>query len=214
MRSDVQRIRSGMTKRVSEGRSWLYSRTEAGTWVRASFNPANGYIVVEYQPQVVVGADRVTIYNLDGEAEMSMRRGVALVDVPQEEWRQAAALSVDLIDDLDVFSPNEHYRVIRKIRDTIFIMILLGFGKPAQQVADWFITPSYGEWIKGGVPYTLNSGAIGLGRAEVSDVRCNIEGLVSFAMGFIDDEIDFSLTWDRFLLAADIDTKEAIDEIY
>lgn len=214
MRSDVKRIRAGMTKRVSGGQSWLYSKTEAGTWVRASFDAMTGCIVVEYQPRIVVGEDRVSVYNLEGQVEMTLRRGRALVDVPQEPWRQAAVISVDLIDDLDVFDPREHHRAIKKIRDMIFMLIMLGYGDPAQQVADWFINPSQGGWVKPGIPYTLKAGAIGLGRAELSNVRCSIDGHVSFTVDFLDDEVDFSLTWDRFLLKSDIDTKEALDEVY
>lgn len=169
---------------------------------------------MEYQPRIVVGSDRVTVYGLDGEVEMSLLRGVSLADVRQDDWRPAASLSVDIIDELDVFSPEEHYRAIKKMRDMIFMLIMLGYGRPAQEVADWFITPSHGAWLREGVPYTLRLGSVGLGRSEVSDVRCSIDGLVSFAVDFLDDEVDFSLTWDRFLLAADIDTKETTDEIY
>lgn len=213
MRSDISRIRSQMIRRVKNGQSWLYSRTQSGTWVRAAFLSESGEVVVEYQPRIVIDGDRVKVIDLDGRVSMSMVRGVSLSDVSTEEWRRAATLLVDDIDDLYTFEVKEQYSAVKRIRDMMFMLIMLGYGQPAQEVAEWFKKPSQGEWLRDGVPYLVNADLSGIGSVEASDARCSIDGQVTFRADFVDDEVDLTMTWDRFLLSASIDIKDS-DEIY
>lgn len=172
-----------------------------------------GEIVVEYQPRIEFSRDRLNVYNLDGQVEMSLLRGLSIADVSHDTWRRCAVLNVDAMDDIYMLDAKDHLRVIKRIRDMMFFYVALGFGEPAQQVADWFLSPSQCAWVQD-VPIVLNSSDIGLGPLEVTDVRGTIDGRVSFAIALSDDEVDFTLTWDRFLLGASIDTKEIPGEIY
>lgn len=138
-----------------------------------------------------------------------MIRGLSVVDVPQDEWREAVSVSVDMIDDLDVFDPAEHFKAIKRIRDMIFMLVMLGYGQPAQEVASWFLEPSRGAWLKPGLPFVMSNKSTGLGLIEVVDARCSIDGQVTFAASFLDDDVEFVMTWDRFLLSTQIDIKEA-----
>lgn len=172
-----------------------------------------GEVIVEYQPRIDFVRDRLNVYNLDGQVEMSLLRGLSIADVSHDTWRRCAVLNVDLMDDIYMLDAQDHLQVIKRIRDMMFFYVALGFGEPAQQVADWFLIPSQCAWVQD-VPIVLNSPSIGLGPLEVTDMRGMIDGRVSFTIALSDDEVDFTLTWDKFLLGASIDVKEAAGEIY
>ena len=48
----------------------------------------------------------------------------------------------------------------------------------------------------------------------IADSDLDWDGRVSFVVALMDDEVDFTLTWDRFLLGAAIDTREDNHEVY
>lgn len=171
-----------------------------------------GEVVVEYQPRMEFSRDRLNVYDLDGRIEMSLLRGLSIADVSSDTWRRCAVLDVDMVSDIYMLEAKEHLTLIKRMRDFIFIYILLGYGDPAQQVADWFRDPSQCAWVKD-VPIVLKAPELGPRAFEVSDLRGSIDGRVSFMIDLSDDEVDFTLTWDRFLLGASIDIKEDSGEI-
>lgn len=214
MRSEVKRIRQNLTKRVTEDQSWLYSKTEAGVWIRSTLDLIAGEIRVEYQPRVEFDRDTISVFDLDGRLEARLVRGISITDIPQDEWRVASSLDLALIDGLNVLTARDHLRAMKRIRDNMMLLIMLGYGQPAQEVASWFIQPSECAWVKPEVPYLVYSRELGLGSLQAEDVRCSICGDVTFSVSLLDDEVDFTLSWDRFLLSAEINLKGGIDEVY
>jgi hypothetical protein len=214
MRSEVKRLRSTLVKRVIDDQSWLYSRSETGIWVRTTLDLIAGEIRLEYQPKVVFDRDTVSLYDLDGRLEARYIRGVSVSDMPQDEWRLAARLNVDLIDGLHLLNARDHLKALKRIRDNILMLTLLGYGDSAQEVASWFERPSECAWIKPGMPVVVQARDIGFGSLEATNVIGSICGSVSFTVEMIGDEVDFSLSWDKFLLSSTIDARERFDEIY
>lgn len=155
----------------------------------------------------------MTVYDIDGRVEMSLFRGLSIADVIHDTWRRAAVLDIDSVNDLYVLDAKEHLSIIKRMRDFMFFYTLMGFGDPVSEVGKWFHEPSQCAWVQD-VPMVLNAPELGLGPVEVRDVRGSIDGRVSFVVALMDDEVDFTLTWDRFLLGAAIDTREDNHEVY
>lgn len=181
-------------------------------WVRGIVDLKQGSIRVEYQPQIKGDSSGLTVYDLDGNILERLVYGQAMSDISNEPWRVACQLHLYAVEGLDVFKVGKRMRALECILETTMMLILLGYGESAQEVLGWFQDPFYGRWVISEIPYLVRVGEMGSSRLEVKNATCSIEGLVTFTVDILGEEVDLSMPWDRFLLHSKIDVKEDIYE--
>jgi len=124
-----------------------------------------------------------------------------------DTWVKAGEVDIWSINGLESFGLHEKMSAIKKIRDMAFMLVMLGYGETPQEVLDSFKDLSYGAWIKTEVPYMVRASEMGSTYVEISDVRCSIDGIVSFSVEILGEEVDLCMSWDRFLLSATINAR-------
>lgn len=164
-------------------------------------------ITIQYQPNIVSDASGMSVYNLDGFVIERLEYGRSLSDINHSPWRTAGELNFHIIDDLNTYKIGRRVRALECIMEQALMLTLLGYGENAQEVLDWFIEPSYGRWVQQEIPYLMRVSEMGSSRLVAGDVSCTIDGLVTFTVDILGEEVDLSMPWDRFLLNAKIDVK-------
>lgn len=177
-------------------------------WVRGLVDYKTGAIVIEYQPQIKFRDNGFDVLDLNGDVSERFVYGRSLSDVSNEAWKVAGRLEFSLIEGLEVYDVKRKVRAFDEILDTSLMLILLGYGESPQDVLDWFKTPSYGQWVQPGVPYMVRVSELGSSRVEVNNAECSIDGQVTFSVLFLREEVDLTMSWDRFLLASKINVRE------
>ena len=208
MKTEIKQIRE--TQRKSQ--NWLYLKSPSGVWVRGTIDFISGHIRIEYQPSIIAEDGGLSVYNLNGELEERLVYGKSMGDISNESWKTACQLPIYMIEELDVFKVKHKIRALEAILDCTLMLIMLGYGDTPQEVLDWFIQPSYGRWVKEEIPYLVRISDLGSSRVEVADISCTIDGLVSFSVAFLSEDVDLSIPWDRFLLTSKIDVRENLYE--
>ena len=149
----------------------------------------------------------MALINIDGDVTERLVYGKSLCDLSNRSWVEAGCLNISDVYGFDVYGIRERVNAFSKVRDMALMLILLGYGETPQEVLDWFIHPYYGEWVKGDVPYMVRWEGTGSSRLEVGQISCSVDGVVSFVIDILGEEVDLNMSWDRFLLSATIDVR-------